>query len=364
MGCVEVELIDDVGALERHRPAWDELAVELSRPYCAPAWMLAWWHHAAPSSARLRVIVAREGDELVGIAPFYADRWGAGLRRYSFLAADSCWRVEPLARAEDRERVAEVIAAKLCAARPVPDLLRFHHLPADSAWPQLIARHWPSRLFPRIERDSSLPSPTVMLEADDIDAWLNSKSRNMRSQLRRKRRRLEQAGAMISSSAPADIEGDIQTFFALHYGRWEKRGGSWMNGRGLERAVTEAARELVPVGRFRLTAVKVDGAMIGVSVVIAAGEEAGYWMGAFDEEWLRYSPGLIAVVASVEDGLHRAERRFDLGPGPESYKSRLADHEDRLDDLRLLPVGGRFPWVWLQLRARSLVNWIRERRGA
>ena len=99
---MEAELIDDVDSLERYRPAWDELAVELSQPYCAPAWTLAWWHHAAPPSTRLRVIVIRDGEDLVGIAPFYADRWGAGLQRYSLLAAESCWRLEPLARAADR----------------------------------------------------------------------------------------------------------------------------------------------------------------------------------------------------------------------------------------------------------------------
>ena len=361
---MEAELIDDVGSLERYRAAWDELAVELGQPYCAPAWMLAWWHHAAPSSARLRVIVVREGDELVGIAPFYADRWGAGLRRYSLLAAESCWRVEPLARPEDRERVAELIAAKLSEAHPAPDLLSFHYLAADSPWPGLITRHWPSRRRPRLEHDSSLPSPTVALQADDIDAWLDSLSSKMRAQLRRNRRRLEREGAVISSSAPADIEGDIQTFFALHYGRWAGRGGSWVEGRGLEQAVTAAARELVPAGRFRLATVKIEGSIIAVCVVVTAGDEAGYWMGGIDEEWTRYSPGLIAVVEAIDDGLKRGEKRFDFGPGTEEFKARLGDHEDRLDVLWLLPPGPRFPWVWLQLKARPLLHRLRRRREA
>jgi CelD/BcsL family acetyltransferase involved in cellulose biosynthesis len=362
---VESELIEDVGALERYRQAWDSLAVELSRPYCAPAWALAWWNHAAPPSAALKVIVAHEGGELVGIAPFYADRWGAGLRRYSLLAAESCWRVEPLARAKDRERVAEVIAARLHEARPAPDLLSFHYLEADSPWPRLVAHHWPAKARPRVEHDSSLPAPTVALEAGDIDAWLSSKSSNLRQQIRKKRRRLERAGAVLSPSGdPGNIERDVQAFFALHYGRWEDRGGSWVQGRRLEQAVTAAAKELVAAGRFRVASVKVDDAMIAVSLVIAAGGEAGYWMGGFDQEWTRFSPGLIAAVEAIEDGLNRAETRFDFGPGREDYKTRLADHEDRLDVLTLLPVGPRFPWVWLQLRARALINWLRRRREA
>src|SRR5207237_381865 len=67
------------------------------RPYCAPAWMLAWWRHAAPRRAALRVILVRRGDELLGVAPFFVDRGYGGLARYRFLAAGTSMRVEPLA---------------------------------------------------------------------------------------------------------------------------------------------------------------------------------------------------------------------------------------------------------------------------
>jgi CelD/BcsL family acetyltransferase involved in cellulose biosynthesis len=361
---VQGELIDDARALERYREGWDRLAVELSQPYSAPAWALAWWHHAAPPTARLKTIVVREGDELVGIAPLYVDRWAGALRRYSFLAAESCWRVEPLARPGDRERTAEVIADKLSGAQPTPDLLSFRHLPGDSPWPELIARHWPARLRPRLVHESSLPSPHVTLESDDLDAWLATRSRNLRQQIRKKRRTLEQKGAVVSSSASCEgLERDVKAFFALHYDRWEGRGGSWATGRQLEQAVAAAAHELIPKGRFRFAAVRSDDEMVGVAAVIAAGAEAGYWLGGLDRRWTLHSPGLIALVEAIDDGIRRPEKRLDLGPGDEGYKARLADGEDRLHTLSLVPVGARFPWVRLQLGARSLLHRLRALRG-
>ena len=66
---VDGELLTDVGELKARASEWDELAVEAGRPYCTPAWQLAWWRHAAPANALLRAIVVRDGDAVIGIAP-------------------------------------------------------------------------------------------------------------------------------------------------------------------------------------------------------------------------------------------------------------------------------------------------------
>src|SRR3954447_21333566 len=47
-------LIEDVGGLEAVRAEWDALAVAAARPYCAPAWMLAWWRTCPLARARPR----------------------------------------------------------------------------------------------------------------------------------------------------------------------------------------------------------------------------------------------------------------------------------------------------------------------
>ena len=64
---VDCQVFDSVDALEPIVAQWDELAVQFERPYCAPAWILGWWRHAAPDNARMRVVVARDGDRLLGV---------------------------------------------------------------------------------------------------------------------------------------------------------------------------------------------------------------------------------------------------------------------------------------------------------
>lgn len=357
------ELIEDLAVLERYRDRWDRLAVELSSPFCAPAWALSWWRHAGPASARLRVIVALDGDELVGIAPFYFDRWGLRLRRYSFLGAEESWRVEPLARPDVLDEVAAVFATKLEEARPRPDVLRFHNVPTESPWPELLVRLWPGDgRRPRIYHDAPLPSPTATLEPKPLDAWLGSKSRGFRQQVRRRRRQLEERGGVSTVSTTADdLERDLDSFFSLHFGRWEKRGGSWAGRHGIEQAMRTAARELFDESRLRIACVRVDGDTIAAAVIISAGDEATYWLGGFDDKWAAQSPGILALVTAVEDALERKEVRFDLGPGEQDYKYRFADGEDQLRPVNVVPHSGRYPLVRLQLGARSLRVSLRER---
>src|SRR4051812_42691887 len=72
---VSWEVLDSVEAVEPAVADWDRLAVERGLPYCAPAFLLAWWNHVAPQGAQLRVVVVRDADgHVTGIGPFYALR--------------------------------------------------------------------------------------------------------------------------------------------------------------------------------------------------------------------------------------------------------------------------------------------------
>ena len=47
------DLVDDIYRLSRWQDEWDQPGSPvLGRPFCAPAWMLAWWQHASPRILR------------------------------------------------------------------------------------------------------------------------------------------------------------------------------------------------------------------------------------------------------------------------------------------------------------------------
>ena len=74
-------------------------------------------------------------------------------------------------------------------------------------------------------------------------------------------------------------------------------------------------------------------------------------------------PGVMGILAAIEDAISRGERRLDLGGGTQPYKLRFADADDLLEWGVLAPLKARYPLTRLQVmrqqsrfRARQLFH--------
>ena len=84
------EMVTARNALEPLSAEWDALAVACDRPQMAPGFVLSWWRHVAPSDARPRLVAVRDGDLLVGVAPFYVEPSARRARTTTGSRASSC----------------------------------------------------------------------------------------------------------------------------------------------------------------------------------------------------------------------------------------------------------------------------------
>lgn len=325
---------------------WDALAVATRQPYCAPGWMLSWWDAAAPPGASLKVVFVRDGAELVGVCPLYVQSDRLGVRRYSFLASPISLRTGPVARPEAAEAVARAICAALTALADPPDVVSFDGVPAGSPWPSLFARHLAGRSDAWSHTYKRMPAPTVRIEHEDAERWLASKSKNFREQTRRRRRKLESAGAVFRLVPPDETDATLTQMARLHHARWAERGGSAVLSDAVEAMLRSAARALGP-DRFRLWTIDMAGTSISAHLFVAAGGEVSYWLGGFDDRWAAHQPALQVLVAALRDAIERGDERLDLGGGAQPYKYRLADSEEVLEWVTIVPRGRR------HLRARA-----------
>lgn len=333
--------------MERWRAAWDELATDAAAPFCAPAWMLAWWRRAAPSGAAVLVAVVHAGERLIGVVPLFAVR-AAGPRRWSFLGAGTSFRTEPLALAGAERDVACASAHALDEAGARPSVVRFRGVPSSSPWPAAFRDAWAPRRG-TLHADTSRVAPTIDLRARSFDDWLSSRSHKFRKHLRRARRELERAGAAFAQADGTDAVGRAITELArLHHARFAARGGSSVMTPRVERMLHDVAAEL-PASRFRVWTIEIGDRVVSAHLFVAAGGEVSYWLGGFDDGWAGHSPGMVTVLAAVEDAWRRGDARIDLGGGAQDYKARFADGEERLDWTDVVSPG---PW---SLAARALL---------
>lgn len=336
------ELVPDAGALEPWLAQWDRLALARRRPFCAPAWMLAWWRHGARSESALRTVVVHQGRELLGIAPFFVERARGGLARYRILAAPWCHGAEPLATPGREREVAALFARALAAADPRPDLLVFEALRQDAPWPRLLIDAWPGDRPPWRHRDRAMPAPFLALDAAGFDAWFAGRSANFRQQMRRARRKLEREGARFAEARSDDeIARGIAAFRSVLRQKWGVERGRDVLAPWIDAMLTDVARELVGARRFRLWTIERAGAPIAAHVFLAADGELSYWLGGYDKAWAAQHPSLLAILAALEDAWRSGDRRLDLGGGAQPYKYRFASSEDELAWTTLVPRGPR-----------------------
>jgi CelD/BcsL family acetyltransferase involved in cellulose biosynthesis len=350
------EIFDDIEKVEKLVPEWDELAVASARPYCCPAWMLSWWRHVAPRRGKLRVVAVHEGDDLIGIGPFFASPESFGLVRYRILGSETSYRVTPLARPGREREVASTIAKMLSEAQPSPGVLSFEGIESDSPWPDLFCEVWPGGGQPWKYRVRTLPAPTVTLRGQTFQEWMASRTPKFRGPSRRLRRRLEELGAEFKlAQSEEEIERGLKAFAALHYERWKSRGGSRALDQQIELMIHDVAHQL-PLGeRFRLWLIEIEGQIICVQVVIAAGGEASWWLSGFDEGWSKYGPSIQSNLAAIEQSCALHEDRFDLGGGAQEYKYRFANSQDILEWIDLVPPGHRYLFNRLRLAPNHVI---------
>lgn len=360
-GAVELTVINDPGNLESVREEWDELAIAAGRPYCSPAWMLSWWARARTGDARLRVIVLRDRQGILAVAPFFAQVGTLRLTEYRLLGAGTSHRIGVLTREGHEPAVAASLGKALSCLDPRPSSIVWEGIDARDDWPARTASALSGRAGVKLRQDLEMGAPTIHLGDRSFDEWLAATSRNFRQGHRRHRRLLEKShGSIRRTRSEDELDTDLATFARLHQARWAQRGGSgFFNDRTLA-MLRDVGRELLAADRFRLYVVELDRAAIGSVLCLAAGGTVAYWNGGMDNAHARFSPSSLALLAAVEEACERGERVFDLGGGTDAYKLRFADRDEPVVWVTQFPRGARYPLTRAQLLPKHVRYHLRR----
>jgi CelD/BcsL family acetyltransferase involved in cellulose biosynthesis len=360
-GTLRTQVIEDPAALDALAAPWDRLAVACSRPYCAPAWLAAWWRHVAGRPARLRLVVVRDGADVIGIAPCFMTIGRLGVRTLRPLGCAVSHGLEPLAVPGREVAVARAMAETLAGAPASPDVIAFDGVEGGSRWPGDLARVWPHGPAAMLTR-YELPSVALSLrEYPDYGAWFAGKSRNFRHSLRKRQNRFARAGGRVRMATAATLEADLRALVRLHRARWDPRGGSAFISDAVEQMLMEAAPTLLTAGRLRLWSLDVSGDVISSHLALTAGSDYAYWLTGFDERHGAVSPSLLGTLAIVEDAFATGAGRVDFAGGDTHWKTRFADVEGTLAWRRVVPRGPRHARSRLVLAAGQWRRAVAER---
>jgi CelD/BcsL family acetyltransferase involved in cellulose biosynthesis len=313
---IDAEGLRDAGL----RQAWRALAELRGNPFASPEWFevatagipeeephaIAWW----------------DGEELRGVLPLVTARRGP-LRLLQFpnsLRGD--W-FGPACRVEDEAAMGLDCGRLLEAEAGQWHALLLNRVDTASSWPAALLESAPKlRLAPR-RRVDTLPFIDL---AEGYEAYLAGRSRNFRSQLGRRRRKLEREHGLgfRLSEDPAELGTDMETFFRLHDERWQRRGGSTLSNprsRRLYLAFAEAAQRL---GWLRLWIAEADGEPAAAWYGWRVGGRYCYALAGLAERYEKDALGTVLLGHTIEQAAAEGAAIYDLMWGDESYKDRFA----------------------------------------
>jgi CelD/BcsL family acetyltransferase involved in cellulose biosynthesis len=157
-------------------------------------------------------------------------------------------------------------------------------------------------------------------------------SRDLLAQVGRRRRKLErEVGPVVcewQSTQARDDLSQLEQWKSAQYARdetWDRFAAPW-----IATAVRTLAESRDPGCTGLLTALRAGDRLVAAHFGLLGQDRLSWWFPAYDPDFGRYSPGLILLLALIEEAAARAVPVIDLGRGEHGYKLRVTPHSSEV----------------------------------
>jgi CelD/BcsL family acetyltransferase involved in cellulose biosynthesis len=298
--------------------AWRELAELRENPFLTPDW------YRTSLEARGEepfAIAWRVDGELRGVLPLVRASSGP-LKLLRFAGARRGDWFSPACRLADEGGMAEACAALLLRERRSWQAIRLDRVDAGCAWPAALARGGRIAVAPPRRRDVL---PYIELGEGGFETYLASRSRNFRSQLHRRRTRLERDHGLTFriTSTPRELGEDLDAFWRLHDERWRDRGGSSSADSAARLHLRLFAAAALERGWLRLWTAIADGEPAASWYGWRIGGRYCYSLAGLSRRFERHGLGTVLLAHTIERAAAEGAIVYDLMWGDEGYKRRF-----------------------------------------
>jgi CelD/BcsL family acetyltransferase involved in cellulose biosynthesis len=319
---VEVEEITTTDAPGSLRGEWSALWSRCpgATPFQAPEWLIPWWR--AFGEGDLWTLTLRHKGSLVGLVPLFLPAYRE--RTVLLVGTGNTDLLDALVEPGFESQGAGAAFAHLAANADRWDACDFQQLREGS--PLLLARApagWADEVLaqdvcPTLDLPAGIPSERL-------------------KRLRYERRRAGQVGPVRFERADeSNFERLFSEFLRLHEARWSAQGQPGVLHDAIVRQFhEEVASALLRAGMLRLYVLFVDSCAIASFYGFASGLRTFYYLGGFDPEFARLSPGTLIVGHAIEEAVREGAETFEFLRGREPYKYGWGA-KDRLNVRRLI----------------------------
>ncbi|MGQ9539364.1 MAG: GNAT family N-acetyltransferase [Candidatus Bathycorpusculaceae bacterium] len=360
---LKLRVISDLGDFERLGTIWNQVLTKSldSDIFSTWEWIWTWWRHFG-KGRQLRVLVAENNGEVVGIAPLT-------LSRYNFLRFGKLSRIEFMGFPQaDYNNFIFVKKDGECLKLFLDglmgfsdwDLLDLRDVREGTASSEILRMLIDDQKF-KLRMVGGTLCPYINLP-NSVDAFMKGLSRNMRRNLRKRMKRLrENYGVEFMTQRDfSSVDNAMETFFRLHQKRWRLKGEKGAFGsEDFRNFHLDIARVFDERGWLDLRFLAVDDEPIAAAYTFDYNLKKYGYLTGFDPEFRRFGVGNLLKLHLVEECIRRGFREYDLTRDFEPYKADWATGVRRNLSARLVRGGlsaKTYCWSLENRFSRWLIN--------
>ncbi|WKZ33195.1 MAG: GNAT family N-acetyltransferase [Thermodesulfobacteriota bacterium] len=288
--------------------------------FSRPAWNIAWWK-AFGSGKRLRIYAGYEGGELIGVWPFCIRKGSLkdlrGTIAETLSGRSSDYGLPTVRSGREETFVGAVVDNILFEARG--SVIDFPHLPLGHPATTALAGAIRTAGAQIHERRSICPRLEFK---EDYASTERCWKKSLRTDLRRQKRRLEEAGR-LDLRVPErkdEVLTMLPLFFRMHSARWRRKG---FNVKFLDRNEAEFYRALaegLDNNRLHFSVLSCGSEVISMHFGFVSNGWLLWYTPAYNPVFERHSPGKVHIGMLAEKGFAKGLKGIDFLQGNEPYK--------------------------------------------
>lgn len=284
--------------------------------FATPSWLKVWWETLSGKELLIAVLLDEDGPVAVFPACKCVDEPGL----LSLLGGEDVTDQQVPVCVPGREVESLEFFCDWAFSEGGFTTLRLHSVSASTRWPNLIAGLAATRGW-TFHGEQVDVSPAIVLP-DSFDDYLASLDGHDRHEIRRKRRRLNEAGEVVVRRAHhLGWEEDLAAFFSFHRKAPGPKADFFTPER--ERFFRRLAADLFLIGTARLDMLDLDGVPVAATFSYDYRGALELYNSAFEPDLYKLAPGMVLIGYLIENAIEEGKHTFDFLRGDERYKMRF-----------------------------------------
>jgi CelD/BcsL family acetyltransferase involved in cellulose biosynthesis len=310
------------GSIESLVDEWDDLADRVrTSPFLRPHWFSLW---IRAFGGRTLVLTLHQDGRLVAVLPLRRLRGG--------LASMTNDHTPEFGLLSENEEAAYALAQGLFSLRPRYLSLKYLN---DSGLSMRSLRKAAAEARYRVIVWDSERQPYVVVDGD-WDRYERSLKGKMRRDLGRRRRQLQEQGALSLDvqDGRQRLTALLEEGFGLEPSGWKEASRTAIRSRPeTHRFYSDLAEWSAERGILRLSFLRLDGRPLAFQYGLEDGGTYSFIKGGYDPAYARFAPARLLIYGLLERAFSIGLRRYDFLGAPEAFK---LEWTERLRNLRRL----------------------------